>query len=79
MPIQKIQPPEIPKYPAKINMRPSLNSRNNNFDTSTEEVIRSRNLDGTLRNKLLVLQSIKNQILSQSEEEKSDCQETSGP
>jgi hypothetical protein len=62
-------------------MRPSLNSRNNNLDTSgAEEVMRSRNIDGTLRNKLLVLQSIKNQKLPHAQEEEStDSQESNGP
>jgi hypothetical protein len=42
--------------------------------------VRSRNLDGNLRNKLLVLQSIKNQKLPNSQEEEStDSQESAGP
>ena len=45
-------------------LRSSINSRNETDD------IRSRNLDGTLKNKLLVLQSIKNQ--RQHEEESTD-------
>ncbi len=32
LPIQKIQPPEIPKYPTNAITRPSLNSRNNNIE-----------------------------------------------
>lgn len=81
LPIQKIQPPEIPKYPTNAITRPSLNSRNNHIEAQgTDDVVRSRNLDGNLRNKLLVLQSIKNQKLPNSQEEEStDSQESVGP